>query len=141
MELKTLLLVSLLAVLERWLAAGSLHGGSMPGSPLNISTDDSVLQKVVLGAAASFNNQSNDAFLFRPSAIRRAQRQIVRGIRYIVDLDLSRTVCRKRENISDLPSCDFQPAGRLQQTFRCHMEVWLIPWQQQSKTLELLCKL
>ncbi|XP_041866862.1 cystatin-F isoform X2 [Melanotaenia boesemani] len=139
MRAKTLLLLLLLAVLERQLAAGSHPDRSMPGSPHNISTDDRGLQQVVLTAAYSFNNQSNDAFLFKPSAIHRAQRQIVKGIRYVVDLNISRTVCRKRDN-SDLSRCEFQPAGRLHQTFRCHLEVWEIPWKHQSRMEEFLCK-
>lgn len=40
--------------------------------------------------------------------------QIVKGVRYIVDFDISRTVCRKRDN-SNLSNCDFQPVGRLHQ--------------------------
>ncbi|XP_053189114.1 cystatin-F [Scomber japonicus] len=114
--------------------------GSMPGSPFNISTNDRGLQQVVLNATRSFNSQSNDAFLFRPSSILRAQRQIVKGFRYIVDLDISRTVCRKREKVSNLTDCVFQPEGPLQQTFRCHVEVWIVPWKHQTNDLEFLCK-
>lgn len=55
---------------------GGRHGGLMPGSPYNISRNDPRLQKVVLTAAYYYNNQSNDAFLFKPSAIQRAQRQV-----------------------------------------------------------------
>ncbi|XP_035519434.1 cystatin-F [Morone saxatilis] len=136
MGVKRLLLVSLLGVL----AASTVAGGSMPGSPSNISRDDPGLQRVVLGAAYSFNNQSNDAFLFKPSNVIRAQRQVVKGVRYIVDLEISRTVCRKRDNNNDLSHCDLQPKGRLQQTFQCHFEVWLIPWQNQTKTQVFFCK-
>ncbi|XP_068457934.1 cystatin-F-like [Clinocottus analis] len=151
---KTLLLVALLAVLELMLVAGSLndrrlgshlgghHGRSMPGSPVNISRKDPVLRQVVLSAACSFNNQSNEAFLFKPSAIQRAQRQVVKGVQYTVDLKISRTVCRKRDNNNNnknLSSCDFQPEGRLQQTFQCHTEVWVIPWKNQTRTLVLDC--
>ncbi|GLD56025.1 cystatin-F-like protein [Lates japonicus] len=141
MGLKTLLLVSLLlAALELSLAAGVHHVRSMPGSPLNISTDDRGLRQVVLAAAYSFNNQSNDAFLFKPSAITRAQRQIVKGLRYIVDLEISRTVCRKRDHNNNLSKCDLQPKGRLQQTFQCHFEVWLIPWENETNVQVFLCK-
>ncbi|XP_035848266.1 cystatin-F [Sander lucioperca] len=139
MGLKTLLLLSLLAALELPLAAfGGRAGGSMPGSPSNVSRNDRGLQQVVLAAAYSFNNQSNDAFLFKPSLILRAQRQVVRGVKYIVDWKISRTVCRKRED-GNLSNCDFQPAGRLHQTFACHTEVWLIPWLNQTKTLQFHC--
>ncbi|XP_034407878.1 cystatin-F [Cyclopterus lumpus] len=143
MGLKTLLLVSLLAARELMLAAGSHHGRPMPGSPINISRKDPVLRQVVLRAACSFNNQSNDAFLFKPSAIHRAQRQVVKGVQYIVDMEISRTVCRKRDdnnNNNNLSTCNFQPEGRLQQTFQCHTEVWVIPWKNETRTLVLDCK-
>uniref|UniRef100_A0A3P8TIR9 Uncharacterized protein n=1 Tax=Amphiprion percula TaxID=161767 RepID=A0A3P8TIR9_AMPPE len=39
-----------------------------------------------------------------------------------------------------LQNCDFQPEGHLQQTFRCHTDVWLVPWKNQTETLLLLCK-
>ncbi|XP_041802903.1 cystatin-F-like [Chelmon rostratus] len=140
MGLKTPLLASLLGVLGVMLVAGVRDAGFLPGSPRNISRNDHDLQRIVLTAAYSYNNQSNDAFLFRPSAVRRAQRQVVKGIRYIVDLEISRTVCRKRDNNTNLSDCDFQPEGRLHQTFHCHFEVWLIPWQNKTKIQGLLCK-
>ncbi|XP_034464447.1 cystatin-F isoform X2 [Hippoglossus hippoglossus] len=119
---------------------GRHHGGSMPGSLSNISRDDRSLQQVVLAAAYSFNNQSNDAFLFKPSAIHRAQRQIVKGIRYIVDLDISRTVCRKRDDNNDLSQCRFQPEGRLHQVFQCHSVVWVIPWRHETNIQIFFCR-
>ncbi|XP_029377416.1 cystatin-F [Echeneis naucrates] len=140
MALRTLLLISLLTVLEGSLVASSHHGCFVPGSPLNISRNDRGLQQVVLISTYSFNNQSNDAFLFKPSAILRAQRQIVKGIRYIVDLEISRTVCHKRHQNNNLSKCDFQPKGRLHQTFRCHFEVWLVPWENKTRFLVFLCK-
>ncbi|XP_028983560.1 cystatin-F [Betta splendens] len=139
MALKTLLLLLLLAALEARLATRSPPGRSMPGSPHNISRDDRGLRQVVLDAACAYNNRSNDAFLFRPSCVRRAQRQVVKGIRYIVDFDISRTVCRKRENRS-LSDCDFQPVGRLQQTFRCHTEIWKVAWRNKTVTQVFSCK-
>ncbi|XP_036978485.1 cystatin-F [Acanthopagrus latus] len=141
MGVKMLLLVSLLAALGPSLPAGSHHGGLMPGSPYNISRNDPRLQKVVLTAAYYYNNQSNDAFLFKPSAIQRAQRQLVKGVRYIVDLQISRTVCHKRDGNKNLSQCDLQPAGVLQQTFQCHFEVWIIPWEKKTQTQVLDCGL
>ncbi|XP_069033381.1 cystatin-F [Embiotoca jacksoni] len=136
MGVKRLLLVCVLTALGAGLATSRF----VPGAPSNISSSDRSLHQVVLDAAYFYNNQSNDAFLFKPSAILRAQRQVVRGILYIVDLNISRTVCRKRNvNIVHLSSCQLQPAGRLQQTLQCHADVWLIPWQKQTKTA-LFCK-
>ncbi|XP_026165648.1 cystatin-F [Mastacembelus armatus] len=141
MGVKTLLLLLLVSVLAALgLAADSHHGHSMPGAPVNISQNDRGLQQVVLNAAYSFNNQSNDAYLFKPSAIRRAQKQIVKGVRYIIDLEISRTVCHKRRNSKNLSKCDFQPKGPLHQTFQCHFEFWMIPWKNENTTQILHCK-
>lgn len=52
------------------------HDHLMPGAPCNISTNDDSLRPVVLDAANFYNNQSNDAFLFRPSDVLAAQRQV-----------------------------------------------------------------
>ncbi|KAG7465503.1 cystatin-F [Solea senegalensis] len=131
--MKTMLLfLSLLVVLEARLVSG------MPGSLFDISQDDRGLQEAVLAATYSFNNQSNDAFLFKPSAIHRAQKQIVRGVRYLVDVDISRTVCRKGNN--DFSQCDFQPEGQLQQTFHCHSDVWVLPWKNEVRILDFPCE-
>ncbi|KAM9847960.1 cystatin-F [Aulostomus maculatus] len=139
MSLRTLLFILLLALLEFQLV-GSHHGHHMPGSPYNVSLNDHGLQRVILTATNTFNNQSNDAFLFKPAAIHRAERQIVKGIRYIIDLEISRTVCHKRDDNNTLSQCDFQPAGHLHQTLQCHTEAWLLPWQHNMKTLFVVCK-
>uniref|UniRef100_A0A673C0D2 Cystatin domain-containing protein n=2 Tax=Sphaeramia orbicularis TaxID=375764 RepID=A0A673C0D2_9TELE len=139
---------TLLAVLLGILEASSLavqghqgrHVHMIPGAPSNVSLNDRRLHQVVLTTAYTYNNQSNDAFLFRPSSVHRAQRQIVKGLRYIIDLDVSRTVCRKRVPIPDLSQCEFQPEGRLHQTFRCHTEVWFIPWTNQTTMQVFYCK-
>ncbi|KAK5909002.1 hypothetical protein CgunFtcFv8_017014 [Champsocephalus gunnari] len=132
MGVKTLLLALLIAALE--------GAGSMPGSLTDVISTDVSLRGVVLAAAVRFNDQSNDAFLFKPSAILRAQRQVVKGLRYVVDLEISRTLCRKRDQNQDLTRCDLQPEGSLQQTFECHTEVWVVPWSNETRTLEMDCQ-
>lgn len=49
---------------------------NMPGAPVNISTDDPFLQKIVLNATYAYNNESNDVYLYRPATIIRAQEQV-----------------------------------------------------------------
>uniref|UniRef100_A0A3Q3WDR2 Cystatin domain-containing protein n=1 Tax=Mola mola TaxID=94237 RepID=A0A3Q3WDR2_MOLML len=112
----------------------------LPGAPINISRDDAGLKQVVLNATYYYNNRSNDAFLFKPAGILSAQRQVVKGIKYLVDFEISRTVCHKRNNRKNLTTCDFQPEGHLHQTLRCHHEVWLIPWENIAKTKVLFCR-
>ncbi|CAB1343493.1 unnamed protein product [Coregonus sp. 'balchen'] len=113
---------------------------SVPGAPYNISTDDKGVLKAVLHGTYSFNNQTNDAFLFRPSAIEKAERQLVKGVKYILEVDLSRTVCLKKwHRNTDLANCKFQPDGLLQQTFHCDFEVWTMSWLHFMKTTNFIC--
>uniref|UniRef100_A0A669ENN0 Cystatin F n=1 Tax=Oreochromis niloticus TaxID=8128 RepID=A0A669ENN0_ORENI len=116
-------LIQCFSLPEVTLASGRDHRPSMPGSPHNISKNDRGLQQVVLNAAYFFNNESNDAFLFKPATIDRAQKQIVKGVRYIADFQISRTVCHKRDKDNNLSRCDFQPPGPLHQVFQCHIDL------------------
>ncbi|XP_030628250.1 cystatin-F [Chanos chanos] len=110
-----------------------------PGTVNNISKNDTGVQKAVLTGTYSFNNKSNDIFLFKASAIDSAKRQVVKGIRYILDVEITRTVCRKMEKDVDLANCRFQSDRLLRQTFLCHFEVWSIPWLRQMKTTYFIC--
>ncbi|TNM99369.1 hypothetical protein fugu_012402 [Takifugu bimaculatus] len=66
--------------------------------------------------------------------------KIVKGIKYFVDFQISRTVCRKKQVHTDLSTCDFQPEGPLRQTLQCHFEAWLIPWKNICHVKVLSCK-
>uniref|UniRef100_A0A674B336 Cystatin F n=1 Tax=Salmo trutta TaxID=8032 RepID=A0A674B336_SALTR len=113
----------------------------VPGAPYKINTNDKGVLKALLHGTYSFNNQTNDAFLFKPSAIEKADRQIVKGLKYILEVDLSRTVCRKNGHRDpDLANCKFQPDGLLQQVLPSTVtEVWTIPWLHFMKTTYFSC--
>ncbi|KAG5831607.1 hypothetical protein ANANG_G00305490 [Anguilla anguilla] len=110
-----------------------------PGSQCNISKNDPGVQKAVLSGIYTFNNQSNDAFLFKTLQIDDAKKQIVKGVKYILEVQISRTVCRKTDN-ADLKNCHFQSKGKLHQIFRCHFEVWTVPWLKMMKTTFFFCR-
>ncbi|XP_072292453.1 cystatin-F-like, partial [Eucyclogobius newberryi] len=112
----------------------------VPGAPCDVSAEDSRVLKVALSAAEAFNSQSDDSFLFKPQRVVRAQKQVVRGVRFILDLDLCRTVCRKRHPPKKLLDCGPQAPGPLHQVLQCHVEVWNIPWKNSSVTQRLSCK-
>ncbi|XP_062376412.1 cystatin-F [Sardina pilchardus] len=114
--------------------------GPGPGALRNVSKNDPGVQKAVLSGTNAFNNQSNDMFLFKASAVDRAQKQIVKGIKYVLEVEISRTVCRKSSPHTDLANCRFQPEGQLQQTFHCTFQVWSIPWLKTMTTTYFLCQ-
>ncbi|XP_028845125.1 cystatin-F [Denticeps clupeoides] len=135
-----LLLLDDVAAARDEVSARSYVDGPGPGHYYNTSKNDTGVVKAALTGTYTFNNESNDAFYFKASAIDAAKRQVVKGIRYILEVEVTRTVCRKMEKPIDLASCDFQPNGVLYQTFFCHFEVWSIPWMKQMKTTDFFCK-
>ncbi|XP_077103149.1 cystatin-F [Siphateles boraxobius] len=111
----------------------------IPGTLQNVSKNDTGVQKAVLTGTYSFNNKSNDAFLFKASSVDDAKRQVVKGIRYILEVEISRTVCRKMGNNDNLTNCTFQTDNLLQQTFLCHFDIWSIPWMKTMSTTYFKC--
>uniref|UniRef100_A0A8C1LCU5 Cystatin domain-containing protein n=1 Tax=Cyprinus carpio TaxID=7962 RepID=A0A8C1LCU5_CYPCA len=106
----------------------------IPGTLQNVSKNDTGVKEAVLTGTYSFNNKSNDAFLFKASAVDDAKRQIVKGIRYILEVEISRTVCRKRGNTDDLNNCPFQTDRLLRQVCVCFsIELEKMKWLSGSK--------
>ncbi|KAI4538148.1 hypothetical protein MG293_011551 [Ovis ammon polii] len=89
-----------------------------PGFPKTIKTNNPDVLRAARHSAESFNNCSNDAFLFRESRISRALVQIVKGLKFMLDVDIGRTTCRKNGH-ANLDDCGFQTNRTLQW---CHRE-------------------
>ncbi|XP_043110707.1 cystatin-F [Puntigrus tetrazona] len=134
-----LLFLAGLSSLEK-VPAHTFFDRPIPGTLQNVSKNDTGVKEAVLTGTYSFNNKSNDAFLFKASTVDDAKRQIVRGIRYVLEVEISRTVCRKRGSTEDLNSCPFQTDSVLQQTFFCHFDVWSIPWMKTMSTTSFECR-
>ncbi|KAK7878326.1 hypothetical protein WMY93_031043 [Mugilogobius chulae] len=116
-------------------------GRCVPGGPCDVSTDDHRVQQVALFAAESFNNQSDDSFLFRPQRVVKAQRQVVKGVRFLLDLDLCRTVCLVLSLVLVFVLIlTLVLTLVLGLVLRCHAEVWDVVWTNQSVVQRLVCK-
>ncbi|NWV71674.1 CYTF protein, partial [Malurus elegans] len=103
------------------------HSTVRPGSPVPVNTNNPGVRRAARFGVYRYNNSSNDLFLFKESHIQQAMVQIVRGLKYMLHVDIKRTVCEKREH-SSLDRCHFQRNKNLQQTLRCYFEVWITPW-------------
>uniref|UniRef100_A0A4X2LB36 Cystatin domain-containing protein n=1 Tax=Vombatus ursinus TaxID=29139 RepID=A0A4X2LB36_VOMUR len=116
-----------------------LDAGEKPGFPKFIKPSDPGVQKAARFAVERFNNCTNDLFLFKELHIDKAMVQLVKGLKYMIDMHISRTICKKNEHYN-LDSCDFQTDRTLQQTFNCYTEVWVISWLQKTEVLVLQCQ-
>ncbi|XP_061479808.1 cystatin-F-like [Rhineura floridana] len=137
--------VAIFCVLLLCDVAGSATGRQLPnstikpGSPIPVKTNDPGVQRAARFGVYRYNNSSNDIFLFKESHINKAMMQVVRGMKYRLDVDISRTVCSKRIH-PNLDRCDFQKKKALIQTFRCYFEVWITPWLHQVQVPISLCQ-
>ncbi|XP_071596034.1 cystatin-F [Heliangelus exortis] len=114
------------------------HSTMKPGFPLPINTSNPGVRKAARFGVYRYNNSSNDLFLFKESQINKAMVQIVRGLKYMLHVEIGRTECEKREH-SSLDSCHFQREKNLQQMLRCYFEVWITPWLHKVYVPIALC--
>uniref|UniRef100_A0A8C3KSA0 Egg-white cystatin n=1 Tax=Calidris pygmaea TaxID=425635 RepID=A0A8C3KSA0_9CHAR len=114
------------------------HSTTKPGSPVPMDTDNPGVRKAARFGVYRYNNSSNDLFLFKESQISKAMVQIVRGLKYMLHVEIGRTACEKREH-SNLDSCHFQKKKNLQQILKCYFEVWITPWLHNVHVPIALC--
>ncbi|XP_072799731.1 cystatin-F isoform X3 [Vicugna pacos] len=115
-----------------------LHSGVKPGFPKTIKTDNPDVLRAARHSAERFNNCSNDVFLFKESRVRRALVQVVKGLKFMLDVDIGRTTCKKTGHPS-LDDCDFQTNRTLKRALSCYSEVWVVPWLQSFQVPVLRC--
>ncbi|XP_068596138.1 cathepsin F [Brachionichthys hirsutus] len=133
-----------------WLAlaavVGSVYGLSedldrplfgLLGSPVRLAESDPGLKKVLQFAEERYNRGSNAMHLRKVSRLISASKQLVKGIRYSITVELSNTQCKKS---TMLRTCDFYPEAQKLKTEVCVFDVWDIPWEGTSTLLNQKCK-
>ncbi|KAM9795359.1 cathepsin F [Neosynchiropus ocellatus] len=108
-----------------------------PGSPIHLRDSDPGLKKVLKFAEERYNLGSNAMHLRRVSRLVSATKQLVKGIRYTVTVELSNTQCKKS---AMLRTCDFYPESEKLKTEVCVFEVWDIPWQGSTTMIKQKCQ-
>uniref|UniRef100_A0A672ZUE1 Cathepsin F n=1 Tax=Sphaeramia orbicularis TaxID=375764 RepID=A0A672ZUE1_9TELE len=108
-----------------------------PGSPIRLHESDPGLKKALQFAEERYNRGSNAMHLRRVSRVISATKQLVKGIRYTITVELSNTQCKKS---AMLRTCDFYPEAHKLKTEVCVFEVWDIPWQGTSTLLKQKCQ-
>lgn len=109
-----------------------------PGSPIRVHETDPGLKTALAFAEERYNRGSNAMHLRKVSHFISATKQLVKGIRYTITVELSNTQCKKS---TMLRTCDFYPESHQLKTEVCVFEVWDIPWQGSSTLLKQKCQL
>ncbi|XP_040031477.1 cathepsin F [Gasterosteus aculeatus] len=108
-----------------------------PGSPVRLLESDPGLKKALEFAEERYNRGSNAMHLRKVSRLLSATKQLVKGIRYTITVELSNTQCKKS---TELRTCDFYPELHKLKTEVCVFEVWDVPWQGASTLLKQKCQ-
>ncbi|XP_061785132.1 cathepsin F [Nerophis lumbriciformis] len=108
-----------------------------PGSPIRLMESDPGLKKALRFAEERYNLGSNAMHLRKVSKLIAATKQLVKGIRYSITVELSNTQCKKS---AMLRTCDFYPELHKLKTEVCVFEIWDIPWQGTSTLVKQKCQ-
>ncbi|KAM9016475.1 cystatin-like [Ara ararauna] len=134
--------LSLLAV--TLVFVGAVQGGQdrprLVGAPVDIpnADNDEGLQRALQFAMTEYNRASNDMYSSRVVRVISAKRQIVSGVKYIMEVEIGRTTCPKPA--TDLQSCALHDAPHMAKRTTCNFVVYTVPWLNQIKLLDSSCQ-
>ncbi|NWS31754.1 CYT protein, partial [Polioptila caerulea] len=133
----------LLAVALLFLA-GAVRGGELRprllGAPQAIDDpeNDEGLERALQFAMTAYNRASNDMYSSRVVRIISAKRQIVAGVKYIMEVEIARTTCTKPA--TDIQDCAFHEEPQMAKHAICNFVVLNVPWRNQVELLESKCQ-
>ncbi|NXK91263.1 CYT protein, partial [Formicarius rufipectus] len=126
------------------LFAGVVCGGEyrprLVGAPEVIDNpeNDEGLQRALQFAMVAYNRASNDMYSSRVVRVISAKRQIVAGVKYIMEVEIARTTCTKPA--ADLQHCAFHDEPQMAKHTVCNFVVLNVPWRNQIELLDSKCQ-
>ncbi|XP_062058495.1 cystatin-like 1 [Lepus europaeus] len=75
----------------------------------------------------SYNNNSNDTYLFRVQKLIRSQMQLTTGVEYKVTVKIGRTKCKRDSKKNS--SCPLQ-SKKLKKSLICESLIYTVPWMK-----------
>ncbi|XP_072490721.1 cystatin-like [Notamacropus eugenii] len=85
-----------------------------------------------------YNKDSNDEYLYQMTQLIRAQEQLSNGFEYLINLELSRTMCTKDVEF-DPVNCSLQEDPKLYKVINCTFFVFAVPWNEQYELRRSNC--
>ncbi|XP_041107967.1 onchocystatin-like [Polyodon spathula] len=110
--------------------------GEVVGGVEEVSPNRKDVQSAARSAVIEYNKQSTDENASKLIKVLSAQTQVVAGIKYILDVEIGLTQCKKGES-NDVQSCALNTSGK---RFTCHFVVLEVPWLDKTQLLDSSCK-
>ncbi|NXB27262.1 CYT protein, partial [Rhagologus leucostigma] len=137
-------MVVLLLAAALFVFAGAVRGGEfrprLVGAPETIDNpeNDEGLERALQFAMTAYNRASNDMYSSRVVRIISAKKQVVAGIKYIMEVEIARTTCTKPA--TDIQRCAFREEPHMARRTICTFVVLTVPWRNQMELLESKCQ-
>ncbi|XP_074861490.1 cystatin-M [Carettochelys insculpta] len=132
----------LLAALALLLGAGpGLSRAGLAGGVEEAPLSDPDVQEALRFAVEAYNLVSNSLYLYRAERLVRARRQVVAGVKYILNVELVGTQCQKNGaglGNADVSKCPLPPQSK-QKKLLCELMVWNQPWLHNMQLLSHHC--
>ncbi|NWI03111.1 CYT protein, partial [Tichodroma muraria] len=123
---------------------GAVQGGELrprlvgAPQPIDNPENDEGLERALQFAMTAYNRASNDMYSSRVVRIISAERQIVAGVKYIMEVEIARTTCTKPA--TDIQHCAFHEEPQMAKHTICNFVVLNVPWRNQVELLESKCQ-
>ncbi|XP_052037655.1 cystatin-like 1 [Apodemus sylvaticus] len=85
----------------------------------------------------SYNNASNDTYLFKVQKLVQSQMQLTTGVEYLVTVKIGRTKCKKNE--TKKASCPMQ-SSKLKKSLTCTSLIYSVPWMNHYQLWNSSCQ-
>ncbi|XP_063775868.1 cystatin-2-like [Pseudophryne corroboree] len=116
----------------------SVSSEILVGAPERDNPSDPDVIKAAAFAVNGFNQKSSEDYIYKLVKIVSAETQVVAGVRYILNVEIGKTQCKKSE--SDTHSCAFIQDPKLAQTLLCTFSVLEVPWEDLESLETSSCK-
>ncbi|XP_019489439.1 PREDICTED: cystatin-C-like [Hipposideros armiger] len=108
------------------------------GGLLDADESEEGVQQALNFALSEYNKASNDAFHSRAMRVVRAQKQVVAGMKYYLDVEIGRTTCTKSQ--PNLADCPFHDKPRLMKKALCSFQIYSVPWMSKISMVKSSCQ-
>ncbi|XP_036604551.1 cystatin-13-like [Trichosurus vulpecula] len=133
-----LLQIPLLLLTALFFVVQAQENGDVWRKFIDIEPDHAFFPETLRFSVKQYNKDSSDDYLYQMTQLIRAQEQLSTGFEYLIELELSRTMCTK-DIVFDPADCSLQEDPKLYKVINCTFFVFAVPWNGQYELKRSNC--
>ncbi|XP_032090069.1 cystatin-like [Thamnophis elegans] len=113
----------------------------VPGGIIKIPVTNEGVKEAAAFAVEQYNKGSQNANYFKELRIVKAKSQVVAGVKYILTVEVGKTVCEKSigpMTFSEIQKCELAPQDQREKV-TCNFQVWSRPWLKETQVVGSSC--